>query len=195
MRFTTKKHLGMYAVAVIAVAMVFSMNVNPTTEFQTPSAPIGAETEKTNLQDTISSLKIDVKIPTYLPDNLVFEKSNVDRTGTSANIVFSNESVKLDYYVQQSSFNAIAALDAEHKVKTIKSEVKIGDKVVKTSERSQTGDLSQLKKFSFNGVDAIYLPGNDRQSAKVASYSNGIFYQVSGDLSEKELVKIWESTQ
>lgn len=192
MKFTTRKHLGMYAIAVFAVAMTFTLSAPDTTEFPSPGSPMGSETEKTTMQETISSLKIDnVKMPTYLPGDLVFEKSNVAQDGLSANIEFSNESMKLEYYLQQTSFDPIKAVDTP--TNNIVVTVEQDGEFVSSTEYPPT--IPSFERLTVNGADAIYVEGDDKSSPKIVWYTNGIFYHLSGEFSEKELFRVANSIQ
>lgn len=189
MKYITKKHLGMYA---IAFAFVFSLSAVSSTDYlMNPGAPQSVEIQKSSMEETISSLNMDVKIPTYLPDNMLFETSEVARDGKSANIVFSNESMKIEYYLQETSFNAIKSLDTptENIVVTVHQD----GEFVSSTEYPQTG--KELKRLVINGVDGVFVEGDENSSATTSWYANGVFYNISGDLSEEQLIRISNSIQ
>ena len=194
MSYKTRKHLSLYAVATISVVMVFALSFDTTknTEFYPGSPQYLESQEKQSMQETVESIKLDVNIPVSLPSNLAFDRSYVDESGTMATIFFSNESKEIEYYIQQSNFDPKTLIT--HPVKPVTITVEENGEVVSVSQHSQTGDISSLKIVKSNGMEAVYAENADHGESRLAWNDNGIFYAISGDLTEKELVQIWESS-
>ncbi|QMU55032.1 MAG: DUF4367 domain-containing protein [Nitrosopumilus sp.] len=191
MTLTSKKHLGMYAMAAVMVALVFTVNGYSETSNVLPGAPVIESTQKTSMQDTIDSLKMDVGIPTYLPNNVEFEQSSVAKDGKSAEIIFSNEDLKVEYYVQKIEQNPIDSIDISPEPITIT--VEKDGKIV--SEKQYDQGNSEYVKTTIRGISAIIVPGDINDDPKIAWYENGILYSISAEVSDQELIRMGNSIQ
>ena len=192
MSFTTKKHLGMYGIAAIMVAVVYTFAIVPETNtvvFDDISTPVFNAQTKTSVADTMSVLTIPISLPTSLPNGVTFEKSLVASDGKSAHIIFSKSDLVIKYLVQETDFDPIKSISVP--VKPITVTTSVNGTVVGTETFSQTGGNYSMSRI--HSVDAVLVTGDTDKPNKLAWYKDGIFHQIHADLPHNELISIGSS--
>jgi len=193
MRFTTKKHLGMYGIIaiIVTVSLTFTMTINPIPiSYEIPGVPHNPTTNQNSTAEIITALRIPVTMPTYLPNGVVFESGHAATDGQSAHVIFSNGNMTVEYSVQKTTFNPLQSRHTS--VLPIVVTVIDQGKVVSVTEHSQTD--SDYVVTTMNGVEALIVEGDIDDSRKIVWYDNNdIFHIISADISHAELIRIGNS--
>ena len=182
----------MYALTAITAVLAVGLGTQyvSQTDFDVPGAPV-TSTTVSSMQETIDGLSIDAKFPAALPQNLIFEKSEVTSDGKSADIHYSNGELDAVYHLESMKRNPLTHIDIALNPVTITVE----ENGVLVSEKTVEQGIRDYSKIKVGQTEAVIVPSDDNEDAKIAWYENGVLYTFSADLSDQEFTNILKSVQ
>jgi Domain of unknown function (DUF4367) len=156
----------------------------------------------TTLQQANQSLPFHVKTPSYLPASTTLSNVRILTGGNEVILGYSTEGVQpmlnntlgwtLAIAVYQTSSNPIAPASAPLRSISEVTSYPNGTEITHTESATTTTSIQDRQTTTINGTAAVVIDVSN-QPTSISWWSNGLFYQVVGNMPVGQLVEVAQS--